>query len=83
MVVQGVKNPLVDLLSLEDKTLDEVRFPEILSQSQTQRTNQKSFTCTAFFFLFIHRPEGFNYFLWYRVMESVQHYPPPPLQTGL
>lgn len=26
MVVQGVKNPLVDLLSLEDKTLDEVRF---------------------------------------------------------
>uniref|UniRef100_A0A673A8I2 General transcription factor IIH subunit 1 n=1 Tax=Sphaeramia orbicularis TaxID=375764 RepID=A0A673A8I2_9TELE len=26
MVSQGVKNPLVDLLSLEDKTLDEVRF---------------------------------------------------------
>lgn len=26
MVVQGVKNPLVDLLSLEDKSLDEVRF---------------------------------------------------------
>lgn len=26
MVIQGVKNPLVDLLSLEDKTLDEVRF---------------------------------------------------------
>lgn len=26
MVVQGVKNPLVDLLMLEDKTLDEVRF---------------------------------------------------------
>ena len=24
MVVQGVKNPMVDLLSLEDKTLDEV-----------------------------------------------------------
>lgn len=27
MVVQGVKNPLVDLLSMEDKTLDEVRIP--------------------------------------------------------
>lgn len=26
MVVQGVKNPLVDLLSLEDKSLDEVRW---------------------------------------------------------
>lgn len=25
MVTQGVKNPMVDLLSLEDKTLDEVR----------------------------------------------------------
>lgn len=25
MVVQGVKNPMVDLLSLEDKSLDEVR----------------------------------------------------------
>lgn len=31
MVVQGVKNPLVDLLSLEDKTLDEVRFSEMIS----------------------------------------------------
>lgn len=29
MVVQGVKNPMVDLLSLEDKTLDEVRFHEM------------------------------------------------------
>lgn len=26
MVVQGVKNPLVDLLALDDKTLDEVFF---------------------------------------------------------
>lgn len=26
MVVQGVKNPLVDLLSLDDKTLDEVNL---------------------------------------------------------
>ena len=26
MVVQGVKNPLVNLLLLEDKTLDEVRL---------------------------------------------------------
>ena len=25
LVTQGVRNPLVDLLSLEDKTLDEVR----------------------------------------------------------
>lgn len=32
LVVQGVKNPLVDLLSLEDKTLDEVRFSEMMSQ---------------------------------------------------
>lgn len=30
MVEQGVRNPLVDLLSLEDKTLDEVRFNESL-----------------------------------------------------
>ena len=30
MVVQGVKNPLVDLLSLEDKSLDEVRFNETI-----------------------------------------------------
>lgn len=78
MVVQGVKNPLVDLLSLEDKTLDEVRFPEMTSQSQPQHTDQKSFTCTAFFW-----PEDLNYFLWCRVMESAQHYPPLPLQTGL
>lgn len=41
MVVQGVKNPLVDLLSLEDKTLDEVRFTEMMSQSQPQHTTQK------------------------------------------
>lgn len=34
MVVQGVKNPLVDLLSLEDKTLDEVRLSEMISQLQ-------------------------------------------------
>lgn len=33
MVVQGVKNPLVDLLSLEDKTLDEVGFNEMISHS--------------------------------------------------
>lgn len=33
MVVQGVKNPLVDLLSLEDKTLDEVGFNEMISRS--------------------------------------------------
>lgn len=26
MVVQGVRNPLVDLLALDDKTLDEVFF---------------------------------------------------------
>lgn len=30
MVEQGVRNPLVDLLSLEDKTLDEVGFSESL-----------------------------------------------------
>lgn len=30
MVEQGVRNPLVDLLSLEDKTLDEVSFNESL-----------------------------------------------------
>lgn len=30
MVEQGVRNPLVDLLSLEDKTLDEVGFNESL-----------------------------------------------------
>lgn len=30
MVEQGVRNPLVDLLSLEDKTLDEVGFHKSL-----------------------------------------------------
>lgn len=30
MVEQGVRNPLVDLLSLEDKTLDEVGVNESL-----------------------------------------------------
>ena len=38
MVVQGVKNPLVDLLSLEDKTLDEVRCGEMISVSQPHHT---------------------------------------------
>lgn len=63
MVVQGVKNPLVDLMSLEDKTLDEVRCDEMTSQSQPQRITQKSFTCIAFFFLLILRPQDLNNFL--------------------
>ncbi len=57
MVIQGVKNPLVDLLSLEDKTLDEVRLNEMISQSQLHHTTQKSFTCIAFFFLSVLRPQ--------------------------
>lgn len=57
MVVQGVKNPLVDLLSLEDKTLDEVRLDEMINQSHPHHTTQKSFTCIAFFFLSVRRPQ--------------------------
>lgn len=83
MVVQGVKNPLVDLLSLEDKTLDEVRFPEMMSQSQPQHTNQNHLPVQLSFSSSSVWPEDLNYFVWYRVMESVQHYPPLPLQTGL
>lgn len=57
MVVQGVKNPLVDLLSLEDKSLDEVRHNEMISLSQPHHTTQKSFSCIDFFFLSILRPQ--------------------------
>lgn len=49
MVVQGVKNPLVDLMALEDKTLDEVRFNEMIRQTKPHHTTQKSFTSIAFF----------------------------------
>lgn len=56
MVVQGVKNPLVDLLSLEDKTLDEVRRNEMMSLSQPHHTTQ-SFSCIDLFFLSILRPQ--------------------------
>lgn len=43
MVEQGVRNPLVDLLSLEDKTLDEVGFSESLMLSWQQHSSQVDF----------------------------------------
>lgn len=43
MVEQGVRNPLVDLLSLEDKTLDEVGFNESLMSSWQQRARRVDF----------------------------------------
>lgn len=45
MVEQGVRNPLVDLLSLEDKTLDEVGFKESLVLSRQQRARVVDFLC--------------------------------------
>uniref|UniRef100_A0A8C5H120 General transcription factor IIH subunit 1 n=1 Tax=Gouania willdenowi TaxID=441366 RepID=A0A8C5H120_GOUWI len=39
MVIQGVKNPLVDLLSLEDKTLDE-GYGNGLTRASTSSTNK-------------------------------------------
>uniref|UniRef100_A0A7N9B1J0 General transcription factor IIH subunit 1 n=1 Tax=Mastacembelus armatus TaxID=205130 RepID=A0A7N9B1J0_9TELE len=46
MVVQGVKNPLVDLLSLEDKTLDEgYGCTTLPSTSNANRTVKESSNC--------------------------------------
>lgn len=45
MVEQGVRNPLVDLLSLEDKTLDEVGFEEDLTLPRQQRASVVDVLC--------------------------------------
>lgn len=76
MVVQGVKNPLVDLLSLEDKTLDEVRFSEMISQLQPLHVNHCCFP------LPLSLSALKTCFMWHRVMDFAQHNHQHPMQTG-
>jgi len=42
MVVQGVKNPLVNLLSLEDKTTDEVKLFDSVSMAARTKLHLSS-----------------------------------------